>query len=136
MNCDYDLLAQYLDGELADNARCQLLSHLRDCPVCRRELGRLRFLWLELNNPVEIAPPAELSYLRQQAVRAALAHETAGLTFWESQRLAWTPVLLAAGFLADSGLLNTMAKTAGYGLRISLQGLGRLGMQLVKGRGK
>jgi len=131
MYCDHELLELYLDGELDEDAAGALCSHLTSCPACRRELGRLRLLWLELGNPADVPLPPELPYLRQQAANSAPPASEPGLTFWESQRLAWTSARLAAGYLAENQLLNGLARGAGSGLRASLRGLGRLGLRAV-----
>ena len=72
MQCNQENLQMYLDGEMDALTRKEMEEHLARCPSCRREMGRLQLLWLELGQNDEEKVPAELSYLRSQAVHQFL----------------------------------------------------------------
>jgi len=145
VECDHELLQAYLDGELEGGTVQEIGKHLTACRACRRELSRLKLLWLELTEKEEAPLPPEWPYLRQQVIAAAMTdHSTLPeerLGFWESQRLAWQPVSLASAYLPGTAGAVNLAKAAGRGLPGLLFGLvsttGRLlrkqGYQVGKG---
>ena len=115
MNCDWEMLQEFLDGELDTEAARQLQARLRGCRECRREFSRLRRLWLELAQPEVVEAPPELPYLRQQAIAAASRAATdpaARIGFWESQRLAWASLGLAVAYLPGVEPAKTLTQNA------------------------
>lgn len=115
MDCDQELLQEFLDGELDPGTVRQIQAHLGTCVNCRREYSRQRRLWLELAQPEAVAAPPELPYLRQQAiaaVRLTPAESGTSIGFWEFQQLAWAPLGLATAYIPGSGVVKTMMKTA------------------------
>jgi anti-sigma factor RsiW len=132
-----ELLQAYLDGELEEETARELGEHLAGCRSCRRELSRLKLLWLELGEEEETPLPPEWPYLRQQVVAAAMAAHRQpperGLGFWETQRLAWQPFSLAAAYLPGTAGAVNLAKAAGRELPGLVLGLaGRTGRLLRK----
>lgn len=134
MRCGNEFLQVFLDGELTEEKAREVKEHLAACRACRREFSRLKLLWLELAQPEAIPVPPELPYLRQQAITAALPAlrkpEKGSPGFWETQKLAWRPLSLAAAYLPGSGEANRLLKAAGRelpGLLLgSLAAAGRL----------
>jgi anti-sigma factor RsiW len=118
--CNIELIQGFLDGELEAGAEKELMAHLAGCTACRRELSRLKLLWLELAYPYEAEVPASLLYLRRQAVTAAMRQVKRSvekeLGFWESQRLALSSWKYALAFLPGTGQLKGAAVTAARGL--------------------
>ncbi len=115
MECDQELLQEFLDGELSPEAARHLQEHLRLCGNCRREFSRQRRLWLELAQPEAVEAPPELPYLRQQAIaagRLAPAEPPVRIGFWESQRLAWAPLGLATTYIPGTGAVKNLTRTA------------------------
>jgi anti-sigma factor RsiW len=108
VDCDRDKLQQYLDFELAAGETRELERHLAGCRECRRELARLRLLWLELEGPETVEVPPALPYLRQQALaefrRTQEPPAQSGMTLRESLELAWEPAFLWASFLPGISL--------------------------------
>ncbi|MEQ8174188.1 MAG: zf-HC2 domain-containing protein [Syntrophomonadaceae bacterium] len=99
MNCDTDKLQMYLDGELNTAEKAELERHLGSCPHCRREIGQLKLLWLELGEETKISVPAELPFLRQQLIYHVLHQnpgDYSGLSYWKSQKQVWQPFLWGA----------------------------------------
>ena len=115
MECNQELLQEFLDGELFPGPARQLQEHLGLCSNCRREFSRMRRLWLELAQHEAVAAPPVLPYLRQQAITAARltpAEPSAGIGFWESQRLAWAPLGLATAYIPGAGAVKSLTRTA------------------------
>jgi|GEM_PF-4269243 len=124
----------------------ELKEHLAECLACRRELSRLRLLWLELAQPEKVPLPHELPHLRQQVLAAASpAHGEPGKeksSFWNIQKLAWYPLCLTTAYLPGVGGARELVRTAGRELPGLLRGslavtrsLLRLGRLTRKGRG-
>lgn len=140
--CDFAALQAFLDGELNEKDAGAVRRHLAACPACRRELSRLKLLWLELEQPQDVDLPPELPFLRQQVVARAgtarkKAERAAGPGLWEAQRLAWQPVLAAASYVPGSRQLGRLARTTGRGLpKLVRGGLAVAGALSRKGRGK
>ncbi|MCL6635453.1 MAG: zf-HC2 domain-containing protein [Peptococcaceae bacterium] len=121
MECSVEALQAFLDGELEPAGTEAVRRHLGRCPACRRELSRLRLLWLELEQEEEIEIPYELPYIRQQAVAKAGAAMreigvTPGVSYWDAQKLAWQPVLAGVSLIPGTRQLGRLARTAGRGL--------------------
>jgi anti-sigma factor RsiW len=115
MGCNLLNLQTYLDGELSRDDTTALKTHLDGCLECRRELSRLRLLWFELGQTVEVQIPGELPYLRQQAISQARARREKAVDdsefgFLEAQRLAWRPMLVAASHLPGQSLLGSAGR--------------------------
>lgn len=115
MMCSTDDLQAFLDGELGPAEVKAVRHHLGCCPACRQELSRLRLLWLELEQDEEIEIPAELPYLRQQAITSAgnameKREGTSGVTLWDAQRLAWQPVLVGVSQIPGPRQLGRLAR--------------------------
>ncbi|WP_276623780.1 anti-sigma factor family protein [Syntrophomonas wolfei] len=110
MQCNQENLQMYLDGEMDALTRKEMEEHLARCPSCRREMGRLQLLWLELGQNDEEKVPAELSYLRSQAVHQFLYGQpddsNTALSYWEAQKLAWRPALLGASYFPGISLIS------------------------------
>lgn len=100
MNCATDKLQMYLDGELNQAEKADLERHLGSCSHCRREIGQLKLLWLELGEETEISLPPELPFLRQQLIYRVLhrspGSDDSGISYWESQKRVWQPFLWGA----------------------------------------
>jgi predicted anti-sigma-YlaC factor YlaD len=132
--CNIELIQGFLDGELDADLEKELMTHLASCTACRQEYSRLKLLWLELACPEEIAAPAVLPYLRRQAITAAMRQmQKPGekkLGFWESQKLAFSPLKYTLAYLPGAGQLRGAAVTAVRELpdllANSLSGAGRL----------
>ncbi|MCL6448641.1 MAG: zf-HC2 domain-containing protein [Armatimonadetes bacterium] len=147
MRCESELLQAFLDGELAEQKIREVKEHLAACRACRRELSRLKLLWLELARPEAIPLPPELPYLRQQAIAAARPAprrpEKGRPGFWDIQKLAWRPLSLTTAYLPGSGEVKELVKAAGRKLpglllgSLTLTGrLWRLRRAGGKGRGR
>lgn len=100
MNCVTDKLQMYLDGELDQAEKADLEKHLGSCPHCRRIIGQLRLLWLELGEETDLPLPAELPFLRQQLIYRVLRQnpdsDDSEISYWKSQKLVWQPFLWGA----------------------------------------
>jgi anti-sigma factor RsiW len=117
MKCSSDELQVFLDGELGPAEVIAVRRHLGCCPACRQELSRLRLLWLELEQDDEIEIPAELPFLRQQAItRARNAMQkregTPGIGLWGAQKLVWQPVLAGVSQIPGPRLMGRLARAA------------------------
>ncbi|NLI12709.1 zf-HC2 domain-containing protein [Pelotomaculum propionicicum] len=142
MNCSQESLQAFLDNELEEGMAEKLKKHLSGCRACRQELSRLKLLWLELAQPDEIDLPPELPYLRQQVISAA-RHSFAKqgkekIGFWDSQKLALSPMKFALAYLPGAGLVKEAVKTTSVELPElmlnSLTRAGRLLKQRVSGK--
>lgn len=132
MNCSTEDLQSFLDGELDPAGMKALRHHLGCCTACRKELSRLRLLWLELEleQEEEIEVPAVLPYLRQQAISRARAamqkteENSSGVGLWDSQKLAWQPALAGVSQIPGPRQVGRLARaTAGIGLPVFIRGL-------------
>ncbi|MFZ5633089.1 MAG: anti-sigma factor family protein [Bacillota bacterium] len=131
MKCSTEALQAFLDGELEPVEIKIIRHHLGRCPACRRELSRLRLLWLELEQDEEIEVPAELPFIRQQAIaRARAARQetegTSGFSLWDAQKLAWKPVLAGVSMIPGPRQLGRLAKATGRGLPAVIRGVSSL----------
>ncbi|TEB16018.1 hypothetical protein Psfp_01616 [Pelotomaculum sp. FP] len=121
MNCNLENLQAYMDNELDDFARQEMQKHFNSCRSCRRELARLKLIWLELAETETVAPPPELPYLRQQVItstirgRAGEQKDSAGI--WDTLEMAWQPFLLGASFLPGAGLIPWLNQTVNPKMR-------------------
>ena len=82
-----DDLAAYLDRELGQSRRLEVVRHLEACPACREEASRLERSWEELSLAAPAAPSAGFRarfWERERASQAplwpVLARALAGLT--------------------------------------------------------
>lgn len=145
MPCDMEKLYLFLDDELEAKDRKEVERHLGSCLTCRREMARLRLLWLEMEGQEAVTPPVELSYLRQQAVADFMRNRERpageGFSLRESLQLAWQPSVLWTSYMPGAGLLSRpdrpaeAAPTSG-GLSVWSIGrtLWRLSQRVGKGR--
>lgn len=128
LKCSTEALQAFLDGELEPVETKTIRHHLGCCPACRQELSRLRLLWLELEQAEEIEVPAELPFIRQQAVaRARAARQetkgTSGVSLWDSQKLAWQPAMAGISQIPGPSQLGHLAKATLRGLPAVIQGV-------------
>lgn len=134
MPCDFAVLQAFLDGELNEKDAGAVRRHLAACPACRRELSRLKLLWLELEQDEETEVPAELPFIRQQAIARAKAarretEKPSGTGLWEAQKLAWQPVLAGASRIPGPRQLGRLVRVTGRGLPVIVRsGLSVAGM--------
>jgi anti-sigma factor RsiW len=141
VKCSTDDLQAFLDGEIGPDEIRAVRHHLGCCPACRQELSRLRLLWLELEQEDEIEIPAELPFLRQQAItRARNAMEkregSPGVSLWEAQKLAWQPVLAGVAQIPGPRQLGRLARAAaGLGLPAVFRGVSSVA-GLIAGRSR
>jgi hypothetical protein len=136
MNCNQESLQTFLDNELETSAAEELKRHLTRCRACRRELSRLKLLWLELAQPDEIELPPELPYMRQQVITAALhpLEKEERIGFWDSQKMAYNPIKFAVAYLPGAGLVKEVVKTTSVELpELMLNSLTRAGRILKRG---
>ncbi len=138
MNCSPESLQAFLDHELEISAAEELKRHLTRCRTCRQELSRLKLLWLEMAQPDEIALPPELPYMRQQVIASALHPlDKPGkkrIGFWDSQKLALSPIKFAVAYLPGAGLFKEAVRTTSMELpELMLNSLTRAGRLLKKG---
>lgn len=146
MNCNPESLQAFLDDELSPAEKEAVRRHLGGCPACRRELSRLRLLWLELAQAEEMEIPLELPYIRQHAVnQARLARRdtgqnmagTPGVSLWDAQKLAWEPVLSGVAQIYGTRQLGQLVRTAGRGLPAVLKGVSSMAGRIIgKGRNR
>lgn len=98
-----ELLAAYLDEELAQDERVRLDGHLQDCGACRRELAAQTAVRARLNREAESLVASELtervmsrlSHLARPVEAAAPVKSGARAAF-----LSWGGWLVAAGLAA------------------------------------
>lgn len=72
MDCNTDMLQEYLDHELSEQKCVDVQQHLASCRACRRCLSEMRLLWADLGHYEEVETPSSLPLLRQQAIFLAL----------------------------------------------------------------
>ena len=118
MGCDIESLQAFLDNELGQVETVAVRRHLAGCSACRRELSRLRLLWLELEYDEDIEVPPELPFIRQQLIAGTRSarRETqgaSGIGLWNAQKLAWQPVLNGVSQIPGPSQLIRLAKTTG-----------------------
>lgn len=140
MKCDERSLQAFIDEELPEQEGEALRAHLAQCRSCRRELARLQLIWLQLQEPVKVETPMELPYLRQQVISRYLSEkwkpsEESGPGFWESQKIAWRPVLEGISYIPGSGQLGQLAKAGRRGLPVLLRG-GYAAARIIGGMGR
>lgn len=135
MQCDQERLQIYLDGELDVEARKAVEAHLGQCRLCRREISRLKLLWLELGPTGEADPPPELPYLRQQIISQALHERRAGTaspaSYWEAQKLVWQPALLGASYIPGISLITTASRATVRQIPRLMEGTAALTRRLI-----
>jgi Putative zinc-finger len=90
---ELDQLSAYIDGELDDDVRTRLETHLQGCDECRTTLVALRSTLVDLGALPEPAPSEQDSW----ALRSALAR-TRTQKRWP--RFAWAAGTVAAGLIA------------------------------------
>ncbi len=127
MECGIEALQAFLDGELEPVEAEAVRRHLGSCPACRQELSRLRLLWLELEQDEETEVPAELPFIRQQAIARAKAarretEKPSGTGLWEAQKLAWQPVLAGVSRIPGPRQLGRLVRVTGRGLPVIVRG--------------
>jgi len=125
LKCDAELLQAYLDGELEEATRRELLGHLAVCRPCREELSRLKLLWLELAETEEVSLPPEWPYLRQRVMAAARAacQPEDQVGFWAGQKVIWRNMALSTAYLPGQTAVINLARAAGRELPGLLLGL-------------
>lgn len=91
MDCDVDLKS-YVLGEATSAERGAVNAHIRECPACREELGRLRATQSALMTLREEEPPRRIAFVSDQVFEPS----------WWRRLLAPHPAygLAAAGVLA------------------------------------
>ncbi len=91
MDCDVDLKS-YVLGEATSAERDAVNAHIRECPACREELGRLRATQSALMMLREEEPPRRIAFVSDQVFEPS----------WWRRLLAPHPAygLAAAGVLA------------------------------------
>ena len=91
MDCDVDLKS-YVLGEATSAERGAVNAHIRECPACREELGRLRATQSALMMLREEEPPRRIAFVSDQVFEPS----------WWRRLLAPHPAygLAAAGVLA------------------------------------
>ncbi|OPX91243.1 MAG: hypothetical protein A4E52_00545 [Pelotomaculum sp. PtaB.Bin013] len=137
--CSSEILQAFLDGELELAETEAVRNHLACCPACRRELSRLRLLWLELEQEDEVEVPAGLPFIRQQAVTKARAarqdmQRTSSVSLWAAQKLAWQPLLAGVSQIPGTRQLGQLARTAGRGLPGVIKGVSSIASKIISKR--
>lgn len=137
--CSSETLQAFLDGELELTETEAVRGHLGCCPACRQELSRLRLLWLELEQEDEVEVPAGLPFIRQQAVTKARSarqdiKRTSSVSLWDTQKLAWQPVLVGVSQIPGARQLGQLAKTAGRRLPVVIKGVTSIASKIISKR--
>jgi hypothetical protein len=99
-NCQTDLIADYVDGDLDSAARLAFEKHLRECAFCENELRLQRLFMCELDSA--LASSADLTVPRDFArvVAAQAESDMSGARSGEEHRIAlrFCLILAAASF--------------------------------------
>ena len=102
MNCPQvrELLSAYFDGELADDLRLHLSTHLDECPDCRSELAGFKSLSTMADGLSDPPPPAGVwSEIERQLDRPVPA-KSVDTPWYRSSRAVWLATLAATVLLA------------------------------------
>ena len=118
MECDIEALQAFLDNELDQVETTAVRRHLAGCSACRRELSRLRLIWLELEQNEAIEVPPELPFIRQQLIAGTRAakretRSASGINLWNAQKLAWQPALTGVSKIPGPRQLVRLVKATG-----------------------
>ncbi|MBE3581915.1 MAG: zf-HC2 domain-containing protein [Thermoanaerobacteraceae bacterium] len=111
------LLSPYLDDELSAKEKAALEEHLRDCPACQAELGRLRKISEGLKGIYrEVKPPPDfldrVMARIEEIEKGGAYHPAEGKARWVG---GWRKLALAAALTASLGLFTLHYSRAGTG---------------------
>ena len=79
------LLSAFVDGELTEEERAEVLAHVSECEKCRRLLGELTALHAALGELEDEDVPAGFTGGVMAAVRAAQAVTSVPTRLWSSR---------------------------------------------------